>query len=156
MSKFKKIPYARVHELPDFKAKERPDNVVFDEDSQTYNANILPYGTNIGAPSISPTGLTSWKASGITNFNHTFKNKIETLKDDYNKLIEEYDTNQMLYKAKMNFEPIIGKIYHLYLNDKQEEQFLSLIPPQSWDKKHLGSFKLNHEKLWEKTVDYGA
>lgn len=150
LSKLKKLPYARLSELPDFNEKKRPDNVVFDEEMQTYHSSILPYGTNIGAPSISPSGVSSWKASSITGFNHTFNNKIESLKDEYEKLIEQYNTNDMLYKAKMNFEPLIGQTYHLYLDDKKGEQFLSLIPPNSWKKTHVGDFKLNHDKLWVK------
>jgi flavin reductase (DIM6/NTAB) family NADH-FMN oxidoreductase RutF len=153
VTKFKNIPYARLEELPDFKRKERPDNVVFDKDSQSYNSNLLPYGTNIGAPSIAPTGVSTWKNISVNSFNHTFNNKIEIIKKEYKDLIEEYNVNDMLYKAKMNFEPLIGATYHLYLSDKNNEQFLSLIPPNSWKKTHIGSFKLNHQKLWAKVTD---
>jgi flavin reductase (DIM6/NTAB) family NADH-FMN oxidoreductase RutF len=153
VSKFKNMPYARVEEMPNFKIKERPDNVVFDKDSQSYNSNILPYGTNIGAPSITPTGVSNWKNVSINSFNHTFNNKIEMIKKEYQDLVEEYSINDMVYKAKMNFEPIVGETYHLYLNDKNEEQFLSLIPPNRWKKRCLGSFKLNHQKLWKKITD---
>lgn len=150
VEKFKQLPYARVEEAPNFKQKERPDSVVFDEESQTYNSSLLPYGTSIGAPTINPTGVSTWKASSINSFNHTFGNKIEEIKDKYQELIEEYKVNEMLYKASMSFEPIVGKIYHLYLNEKNDDKFLSLIPPESWKKPYLGAFKLHHDKLWEK------
>ncbi|MFY0652277.1 MAG: DUF2452 domain-containing protein [Cyclobacteriaceae bacterium] len=150
LSKFKRLPYARLNEVPNFKEKKRPDNVVFDDDTQTYNSSLLPYGTNIGAPGISPTGVSTWKASGITSFNHSFNDKIQTLKKEYQSLLEEYNTNDLLFKARMNFEPVIGKSYHLYSDEKKEDHFLSMIPPNSWRKKHLGTFKLNHEKLWKK------
>ena len=94
--------------------------------------------------------MSSWKSSNITGFNHTFNNKIESLKNEYEKLIEQYNTNDMLYSAKMNFEPLIGQTYHLYLDEKKDEQFLSLIPPNSWKKTHIGDFKLNHDKVWVK------
>lgn len=148
ISKFKKIPYARVSELPNFEKK--PDPVVFDEETQTYNANVLPYGTSIGAPSITSTEVSSWKSSSINTFNHSFNNKIEALKENYEKLIDEYQTNEMMYGVKLNFEPIIGNVYHLYKNDNEDEKFLSLIPPGSWNKEFLGSYKLNHEKVWER------
>ena len=153
VSKFKNMPYARVEELPNFKAKERPDNVVFDEESQSYNSNILPYGSNIGAPRITPTGVSSWKNISINSFNHTINNKIERIKEEYQDLIDSYNINEMLYKANMSFEPIIGETYHLYANDNADEQFLSLIPPNSWKKTFLGSFKINHQKLWERVAD---
>lgn len=153
VSKFTKIPYARLSEIPNFKVKERPDNVAFDNETQRYNSSILPYGTNIGAPRINPTGVSAWRNSSISSFNHTFNNKIENIKKSYQKLIDEYNINDMLYQSKMNFEPIVGQLYHLYSDDKKGGQFLSLIPPQSWKKDHIGSFKLNHDKLWERVTE---
>ncbi|MGB0882408.1 MAG: DUF2452 domain-containing protein [Vicingaceae bacterium] len=150
VSKTKKIPYARLSELPNFKGKERPDNVVFDEETQTYNANILPYGTNIGAPNIQPSGVSTWVNTSVSSFNHSFQNKIELIKKDYQDLIDEYEINDLLYKASMSFEPIIGKEYHLYFSEKKGENFLSLIPPTSWKMEYLGSYVLNNDKTWQK------
>lgn len=150
VTKFKNLPQPGKDGLPDFKAKERPDNVVYDSNTQTYNSNLLPYGTNIGAPRITETGVSHWKNSSISSFNHTFTNKIETLKEDYQRLIDEYNINEMLYQAKMNFEPIVGQVYYLYLDKNEDQKFLSLIPPTSWNMKHMGSFKLNHDKVWQK------
>ncbi len=148
VKKIKKLPYARAEEIPKFNIKERPDNVVFDPKNQTYNASILPYGTNVGAPSISTTNVSSWKAQGINNFNHVLKNKIDQVKNEYQKLTQEYQVNELLYSAKYEFEPIIGAVYHLYSKENSVENFLSLIPPESWTKKHIGSFKLQSDKVW--------
>lgn len=148
--KFVNHPYARVEELPDFYAKQRPDNVVFDDTSQTYNANVLPYGTNIGAPSINPVGVSTWKNSSIASFNHLFNEKIDTIKKEYQNLIDEYQINDLLYRSSMGFEPIVGKVYHLYAKENRDEHFLSLIPPGSWKKEYLGSFKLDGNKVWQK------
>ncbi len=144
------MPYARLTELPNFNAKERPDNVVFDEDSQSYNANILPYGTNIGAPNIKPSGVSTWVNTSVSSFNHSFQNKIELIKEEYQALIDEYEINDMLYKASMSFEPIIGTAYHLYFSQKKGENFLSLIPPTSWKMEYIGSYILNNDKIWKK------
>lgn len=146
--KFVNIPYARIEDLPNFNQKKRPDNVVFDEYSQSYNANSLPYGTNIGAPSININNLSIWKTQGITSFNHILKSKVEGIKNEYELLVKEYDINEMLYSAKYDFEPIIGQVYHLYEKDNRDENFLSLVPPNTWKRKHLGSFKMNSEKVW--------
>lgn len=151
--KTEKIPYARLTEMPNFNGKERPDNVVFDEDTQSYNANILPYGTNIGAPNIQPTGVSTWVNTSVSSFNHSFQNKIELIKEDYQALIDEYEINDMLYKASMSFEPIIGKEYHLYFSEKKGQNFLSLIPPTSWKMEYIGSYILNNDKTWQKIDD---
>lgn len=150
VKKFVNIPYARTEDAPNFIRKKRPDNVVFDEESQSYNANLLPYGTNIGAPSITTNNLSTWKNRGITSYNHILKSKIEKIKDEYAELVEEYKANEILYKAKYEFEPIIGEVYHLYEKDNKDENFLSMIPPDTWNRTHLGSFKLNSEKVWVK------
>jgi hypothetical protein len=151
VQKFVNYPHARVDEAPNFYKKERPDNVAFDAESQSYNASILPYGTSVGAPSIANnTGLATWKSSNISSFNHIFSDKIESIKKEYQTLVDEYNTNQMLYNAAMGFEPIIGTVYHLYAKENMDEQFLSLIPPGTWKKKHLGSFKLTADKIWKK------
>lgn len=153
VSKNIKLPYARLSEIPNFTDKERPDNVVFDEETQTYNASLLPYGSNVGAPSIAPSGVSTWVNTSVNSFNHSFKNKIELIKKEYQTLITEYEINDLLYKAKMNFEPIVGQEYHLYFSDKKGENFLSLIPPKTWKMKHLGSFILNNDKTWEKIAN---
>lgn len=152
VKKHKHYPYARAEEIPNFKAKERPDNVVFDKASQSYNSSLLPYGTNIGAPSITTNHVSAWKNSSINTFNHAFHNKIDTIKETYQNLINEYQTNEMLYNLELTFEPIIGETYHLYAKENEEDLFLSLIDPLSWNKKHIGSFKLNSEKIWQKVA----
>ena len=45
-------------------------------------------------------------------------------------------------------EPIIGEIYHLYQRDGSDDCFLSLVPPNTWKKKHIGSYKLDSERVW--------
>ena len=54
-----------------------------------------------------------------------------------------------MYNSKFNFQPVIGKTYHLY-NDLNEQPFLSIISPDQCNFDHIGSFKLNSDKIWEK------
>ncbi len=113
------------------------------------NAGLLPYGSNIGAPAIHIPNIESWKQPRVIHVNQQFQDKVEELKNEYQKLIDEYKWNDLVYKAKFSFEPVIGKIYHLYygLNDKI---FLSLIGPNEWNKKHIGAFKYNYDNKWIK------
>ncbi|HAP68220.1 MAG TPA: hypothetical protein DCR04_00610 [Flavobacteriales bacterium] len=148
--KFVNLPDAIAEDLPNFTRKKRPDNVVFDEESQSYNAKALTYGTNIGAPSITSSNLSNWKSNGITTYNHVLKSKVQKIKEEYDLLVEEYKYNELLYHAKYEFEPIIGEVYHLYQKDNKDECFLSLIHPETWSKTHLGSFRLSSDKVWSK------
>ena len=118
-------------------------------DSYVENAALLPYGSNIGAPAIKVSKIEHWKEPRVLSINQHFENKFEEIKNEYEKLIEEYKWNELVYKAKFSFEPVIGKIYYLYygLNDKV---FLSLIGPNEWNKKHIGSFKYNYDNKWIK------
>lgn len=91
-----------------------PDNVVFSEENG-YNANVLAYPTSVGAPAIKMDNVVDWKNIGIRNVNREFESKFNELKAEYEKLMQEYEWNEILYNAKYSFEPIIGEIYHLYL-----------------------------------------
>ncbi len=75
--------------------------------------------------------------------------KFLELKEEYQKLVEEYKWNDLVYNAKFSFEPVIGQIYHLYLRPNGEI-FLSLITPDEWNKESLGSFRLSSEQKWIK------
>jgi hypothetical protein len=121
---------------------KKPDNYV-------ENAGLLPYGSNIGAPAIHVPNIVSWKQPRVIHVNQQFQDKVEELKNEYQKLIDEYKWNDLVYKAKFSFEPVIGKIYHLYYG-KEGNVFLSLIDPKEWNREHIGSFKYNHDNKWIK------
>ena len=131
--------------------KKYPDQVVYDEE-QGFNAAILPYATNVGAPAIIKEDITAWKQRGISRVNHQLKARFDELKAEYQKMIEEFQWNELVYCAKFNFEPVIGEVYHLYVGD-DGAVFLSLIGPTEWKRKCVGSFRLNSEQKWIKIED---
>ncbi|MFC6877074.1 DUF2452 domain-containing protein [Flavobacterium myungsuense] len=126
--------------------KDKPDNVVFSEE-KGYNANLLSYSTNVGAPAIIMDDVVGWKSRGISNVNKEFENKFNELKMQYQDLMKEYEWNELVYNARFSFEPVIGETYHLYFGD-DGVYFLSLIAPEEWNKEHVGTFKLNSNKKW--------
>jgi hypothetical protein len=128
---------------------KKPDQVVFDEKEEKYNAGLLPYATNASAPKITSNDLTGWKNTNIHKANNQIKTEYEKLKSAYEKLINQYEYNTLIYSAEFSFEPIVGRIYHLYLK-KNEQTFLSIISPNECSFKYKGSFKLNDDKIWEK------
>lgn len=123
-----------------------PDNVVF-SDEKGYNASLLSYPTNVGAPVIHIDNLVSWKSRGISNVNKQFENKFNELKVQYENLMKEFENNELVYNNTFSFEPVIGETYHLYRSD-DGSNFLSLISPAEWDKEHLGTYQLNSDKKW--------
>ena len=125
---------------------KKPANVVYSVE-KGFNASVLPYATNIGAPVIRVDDVVSWKSRGIDNVNKELGNKFNELKLQYQKLMQEYEWNELVYSAKFSFEPVIGEIYYLY-RDAAGVNFLSLIGPDEWNKEHIGTFKLNSDKKW--------
>ena len=123
---------------------KKPDNVA---DSP----GLLPYGSNVGAPAIKQEDISLWKTEGVVKTNNYFKSRYEEIKEEYRKLIEEFEWNEMIYNSKFSFEPVIGEIYHLYVGN-EGSHFLSLIPPNEWNKEHIGTFKLNSDKKWVKQL----
>ena len=55
------------------------DNIVFSEENG-YNANVLAYPTNVGAPAIKMDNVVDWKNIGIRNVNKEFESKFNELK----------------------------------------------------------------------------
>jgi len=129
--------------------KKRPDNVVFNEESQTYDASLKPYATNLGAPSITSTDTTAWKNRSINKVNHKIQAKYLELRAEYEKMMEEFEYNKLIFEAKFSFEPVIGENYHLYQRENGE-CFLSMIRPDECNFNNVGSFYLTAEQTWVK------
>lgn len=125
---------------------KKPDNVVYSDD-KGFNANLMPYGTNVGAPVIKVDDVVSWKDRGIRSVNKQFESKFNELKVQYQNLLQEFEWNELIYNAKFSFEPVIGETYHLYRH-ANGDNFLSLIGPKEWNKEHIGTFQLNSDKKW--------
>lgn len=129
---------------------KKPDAVVYNEDTKKYDASLKPYGTNVSAPAIVVNDNITWKNKNINKANKQIEAKYLELKAEYDKMIKSLEYNNLVYNSKFNFEPIIGKIYHLY-RDKNENPFLSIIAPNECNFDFIGSFYLNSEHIWRKT-----
>ncbi|PQJ32685.1 GTP-binding protein [Nonlabens arenilitoris] len=128
--------------------EKKPDYVVYDEETGTYNAALLPYSSGVAAPKITTPDITSWKQTNINKVNHEIKSQFDQLKAEYDAMVKKFEDNQLVYGAKFSFEPIVGEIYHLYLG-KDGRHFLSVIAPQECNWDFVGTYRLSSEKLWE-------
>ena len=81
--------------------------------------------------------------------NHYFNKKYDEIKKEYEKLVEEFEWNKIVYGSNYNFQPIIGEKYHLYRRNNGE-MFLSLIEPNSWKQEHIGTFEMDSDNKWKK------
>lgn len=121
--------------------KTKPDNVVT-------NPATMRYPTNVGAPAFTvPDVLGKSKERGITA-THQLETKFLQLQEEYFKLVAVAEDTEMVYNARCNFIPVVGRIYHLYAG--ADGMFLSLIAPNQWDQINIGSYKLSSEQTWER------
>lgn len=128
---------------------KKPDNVVFNTENQRYDAALKPYATSVGAPLITTTDSTAWKNRSINKLNHKINAKYLQLKAEYEKMINEFEDNTLIFNSEFSFEPVIGEVYHLYQR-KEGNSFLSLIAPEQCNFNHIDSFFLNLDQTWEK------
>ena len=123
-------------------SKKKPDQVAD-------NPGLLPYASNVGAPAIKATNLTSFKQEKLVKTNKFFSSKYDEIKEEYRKLMESYEWNQLIYNSNFSFKPEKGGVYHLYQRSNQK-LFLSIIQPNEWDEIYIGSFRLDSNDKWEK------
>ena len=131
--------------------EKKPDNVVFNTETQKYDAYLKTYAKSVGAPVITATDTIAWKNRSINKLNHKVQTRFKEIKEQYDQLMQEFEDNRLINEAKFTFEPIIGQHYHLYMRDNGDN-FLSIIAPNECNFKSIGSFYLNADQIWEKVV----
>ena len=91
----------------------------------------------------------SWKKLCINEVQKEFDDRLDDIRNKFDELQEEFYWNKLVYESEIRFEPGIGRFYHLY-EKENGNRFLSLIAPNEWNMNYIGSFKLKHNRKWEK------
>jgi hypothetical protein len=81
---------------------KKPDLVVFNEDTQQYDAALKPYGTSASSPVITPLNTASWKNDGIQRVNKQLKSKFDEVKKEYESLMQKFQYNDLIYNANFS------------------------------------------------------
>lgn len=118
-------------------------------DSYVPERNIKEYPTEIGSQKFSPDNISLFKFSSGQKIKNYYTQKFNELHSAYESLISEITINEMLYSAKINFEPIVGSSYYLYSSEKGN--FLSILSPDEWGKESnfIGKFQLLSDGRWQ-------
>ena len=136
-----------------------PDNVVYNYETEEFDANIKPYGTNVSAPAIRPNDMSSIKGRAITAAERYAEKEIDKLRkqaalimEQVREVKERVDVSKIIYEADFSMQPIIGNRYFLY-ERKDGTHFLSLIAETQWIKidpgKFLAEVELLPDQTWE-------
>ena len=126
--------------------KKYPDNIVYNYETQEFDANKKEYPTSVGAQKFETIKVDK---SDSLKANKYFESRLNELKEEYKKLVEEYNWTSLVYESQYSFQPIVGEEYHLY-ERKDKNLFLSLIKPKEWNQPYIGTFKLLNNGKWEK------
>lgn len=110
--------------------------------------NLLAYGLTSSTPPISLPDTNLFKSERGVIASNFFKDKIDQLNNEYDRLITLAKYTDLVYNSKYNFIPTVGKVYHLYHTG--EHFMLSMIEPERWDKyTFVASFKFTADNTWE-------
>ncbi len=109
----------------------------------------LPYPTSTLSPKIVPNDLSTFKSRGISQVERELQQKLIEIREEYIEVVDHYNWNKLVYESEINFEPVIGNIYHLY--NLRGNNTLSMIGPDEcfFSDSHLATFKLNVDKQWD-------
>jgi len=117
-------------------------------DSYVPERRLKEYPTELGSQNFSPDNISLFKVEKAHKLKNHYSSKFDELQKEYKKLIDEISTNERLYLAKHNFEPIPGHSYFLY--QKETEEFISMISPEEWGNRYqyIGKFQFLSDGRW--------
>lgn len=121
------------------------------ETDQPISSAFLPYPTQTLSPAIVPNDLTNFKSRGVSLVQKDTAQRLNQIKEEYQKVVENFNWNKIVYESEFSFEPVLGTTYYLYKNDKSNPKsdfVLSMIEPQRWKKPFIGSFTLGVDGKW--------
>jgi hypothetical protein len=110
---------------------------------------FMPYPVSTLSPTIIPNDLTNFKSRGVSNIQKDTAQRLTQLRDEYYRVVDEFNWNKLIYESHFGFEPVIGQTYYLYRSQRPDEEFsLSMIEPERWNKPYIGAFSLGADGRW--------
>lgn len=131
-----------------------------DKDKIAENPHLLPYAHTVGGAVIKPVDEGAVKGKAIRAMEQQtdmqmdqIKQQIELLAQQAKAIQKRKEISEMIYDAKVSFEPLIGHIYHLYENE-DESILLSLIAPGEWGRsktfhRFVATVRLLADHTWD-------
>ena len=129
-----------------------------DKDKVTDSPSNLPYAHHVGSALIRPDDLQGIRSRALSSMEEQtemqlqqIKEQIDLLRVQADKIVQRRQASFDVYRAKIGFDPLVGKTYYLYERE-DGSSLLSMIAPQSWNKlpfKFLHAVKLMADHTWE-------
>lgn len=130
------------------------------KDMTTENPGIIPFPHTVGGALIKPEDKGKIKGRALSAMYGQTEMDMKQIYDQMQLLAEQAKTiqgrvsvSERIYQAKMSFDPIIGRTYHLYAKADHTD-ILSLVGPKEWGRSKpfdyfVASVKLLADHTWE-------
>jgi hypothetical protein len=123
------------------------------------NPHLLPYAHERGGATIKPVDKGKIKGLAMTAmYEQTdmqldqIKAQIELLARQANEIQNRMTISERIYEAEMGIDPIVGRIYYLYVR-KNGKSVLSLVSPAEWGPSppydYIATIKLLADHTWD-------
>ena len=139
--------------------EEKLDFNPIDPDKVAENPHLLPYAHTVGGVQIKPIDKGRVKGRAVSAmYEQTdmqlgqIKKQIELLAQQAQAIHDRVEISEKIYQAEINFEPLIGFVYHLY-ERSNGAYVLSMVGPKEWGSKppyqFIGTVKMLSDHTWE-------
>lgn len=130
------------------------------EDQAAEDPGLISFPHNIGSAVVKPEDMGKVKGKAVSAMREQTHLQLMQLYDQMRVLArqahdikERIEVSERIYTAQINFEPVIGSVYHLYQR-KDGRDILSMIAPGEWGnnmpfKKYVARAKLLSDHTWE-------
>ena len=132
------------------------------EEMTTENPGLISFPHTVGSALVKPEDEGKNKGRAVAAMQEQTEMQVQQIYEQMKLLAEQanaikkrVEVSERIYQAKMSFEPLIGKTYHLYEREDGSD-LLSLIAPNEWGRskpfsKFIASVKLLADHTWEVT-----
>jgi hypothetical protein len=131
-----------------------------DPDKVSENPHSLPYAHTVSGVEIKPIDKGKVKGRAVKAMYkqsdmqlEQIRKQIELLAQQAKGIQDRISISEQIYNAQMNFEPLIGFVYHLYERRDGSEYVLSMVSPEEWGTNPPYRFVATVELLADHTWD---
>jgi len=142
------------------KTKRKGDKIGKKPDNVTDNPGLINFPHHLGSAVIRPEDKGKIKGRAMSAMKDQTERQMAQLYDQMkvlarqaSKIKERVKISEQIYQSQINFEPVIGYHYYLYLK-KDQDYVLSMIGPEEWGndlpfKSYQATVKLLSDHTWE-------
>jgi hypothetical protein len=139
--------------------EEKPDINPIDKDKTAEFPHLLPYAHTVGGALVKPIDRGKVKGRAVAAMYKQadsqlaqIRQQVELLAQQAKRIQERMVISEQIYLAEMNFEPLVGSVYHLYRR-KDDSLVLSMVSPQEWGSnppyRFVATVELLSDHTWE-------